>query len=47
MKKRGTTICCVVFTILCLVFLGLAITILTLNEVGYFKEEVDSYVRGV
>ena len=47
MKKRGTTICCVVCTTLSLLFLGLAIVILVLNEIGFFKEKVDDLVREV
>ena len=47
MKKRGTTICFVVCTTLCLLFLGLAIVILVLNQIGFFKKEVDDYILEV
>ena len=47
MKKRGTTICCVICTTLCLLFLALAIVILVLNQIGFFKKEVDDYILEV
>ena len=47
MKKRGTTMCYTVCTTLCLLFLGLAIVILVLNQIGFFKEKVNDYVREV
>ena len=47
MKKRGTFICCTVCTVLCLLSMMLAIVILVLNEVGFFKEKIDGYTREV
>ena len=47
MKRRGTIVCCAVCTMLCIVFLGLAVVILVLNQIGYVKKIVDHYVLKV